>query len=99
LTKGKSIKKRQAEKKTTQRVVRKKYSSTSSDESDVDESQICNDDELDDLEDGNGEEKCFICDEYGKNEVWYRCVACGIWAHKFCTGKDSPDNYICDYCE
>jgi hypothetical protein len=99
LTKGKSIKKRQDEKKTTQRVVRKKYSSTSSDESDVDESQICNDDELDDLEDGNGEEKCFICDEYGKNEVWYRCVACGIWAHKFCTGKDSPDNYICDYCE
>jgi len=43
--------------------------------------------------------ECMICLEEGKNnEIWYRCRACGKWAHKECTGCDKPNNYICDFC-
>ncbi|KAL4719697.1 hypothetical protein ACJJTC_007886 [Scirpophaga incertulas] len=43
--------------------------------------------------------KCIICDDYGRdNELWYRCVLCGLWAHAECSGYDSPESYICDLC-
>lgn len=45
------------------------------------------------------ENKCIICDDYGQNnELWYRCVLCGLWAHAECSGYDSPEGYICDLC-
>lgn len=44
-------------------------------------------------------ETCSICKEFGKNEVWYRCRSCGRWTHEECSGADSPESYVCDYCE
>lgn len=44
------------------------------------------------------DEKCIICNEFGKNELWFRCSTCGQWAHASCTGADRPHGYICDFC-
>lgn len=45
-------------------------------------------------------DNCVLCGEFGKGgEVWFRCIMCSYWAHKACTGRDKPDNYICDHCE
>ncbi|XP_031338333.1 PHD finger protein ALFIN-LIKE 6-like [Photinus pyralis] len=81
--------------------VRKVFDSSSEDE--IDESKLCDDDELDDMDsqnmmdfEGNEGESCLVCGEYGKDEIWYRCVSCGGWVHKMCSGKDSAVNYICD---
>ncbi|XP_063911278.1 uncharacterized protein LOC135128298 [Zophobas morio] len=72
-------------------------SSNSTDEQDVD--NICDDNSDDDISVSHEQETCFICEEFGKNEVWYRCRCCGQWAHKDCSGADAPDEYICDYCD
>ncbi|KAJ3666603.1 hypothetical protein Zmor_002039 [Zophobas morio] len=41
---------------------------------------------------------CIICGEFGKNgEIWLRCVSCGEWAHKACSGNDN-NAFICDFC-
>jgi hypothetical protein len=40
-------------------------------------------------------EKCFACDDLGKEELWYRRTGCGIWVHEECSGWDSPDGYLC----
>lgn len=71
---------------------------TDSEEEDVDERNLCDDDELDDLP-GEEENTCFICDDYGKDgEEWYRCTSCAIWVHGLCSGYDTPEDYICDKC-
>ncbi|KAJ8949557.1 hypothetical protein NQ318_016187 [Aromia moschata] len=57
---------------------------------------------FDDSDDDNPtakEEKCCVCKEFGKNEMWFRCRGCGQWAHKDCSGADSADEYMCDYCQ
>ncbi|KAJ8939093.1 hypothetical protein NQ318_003206 [Aromia moschata] len=57
---------------------------------------------FDDSDDDNPtakEEKCCVCKEFGKNEIWFRCRGCGQWAHKDCSGADSADEYMCDYCQ
>uniref|UniRef100_A0A8D9EI83 Zinc finger PHD-type domain-containing protein n=1 Tax=Cacopsylla melanoneura TaxID=428564 RepID=A0A8D9EI83_9HEMI len=63
---------------------------------------FCNDDEYnDDLEENIDDPKnrCLICEEFGRDqELWYRCVSCGYWAHADCSGWESPDDYICDLC-
>lgn len=61
--------------------------------SDVNTDELCQDDDAEDA--GN---RCLICNEYGKNEMWYRCTSCGMWAHADCTGWDSAKGYICDMC-
>ncbi|KAB0803072.1 hypothetical protein PPYR_02666 [Photinus pyralis] len=43
------------------------------------------------------EDVCPVCGEFGKNEIWVRCVVCGQWAHKECINQERKD-YICDYC-
>lgn len=43
-------------------------------------------------------ETCSICKEFGKNEIWYRCRSCGRWTHEECSGANSPESYVCDYC-
>lgn len=45
------------------------------------------------------DEICIICGEFGQSEVWYRCIICGKWAHAQCSGYDSPNGYICDFCQ
>lgn len=69
----------------------------STSESDSSLSNICDDDENDDLENaaGIGTNTCLICCEFGRNnEIWYRCTSCGLWAHAECTGWDSAEGFI-----
>lgn len=63
--------------------------------------KICDDDENDDAFNICDEnvELCIFCGEYGTNELWYRCTICGKWAHSECSGYDTADNYICDFCQ
>ncbi|KAJ8942271.1 hypothetical protein NQ314_010104 [Rhamnusium bicolor] len=87
---------------------KKNVTPESSDLSDVEDSDICDDDELDDInlssvpcyekpEEQN--EICGICGELGKDELWYRCITCGSWHHAECTAEDSAVQYICDFCK
>lgn len=82
---------------------------TSDDSLEEDLSDICDDDELDDINlsfippssatPSKPNETCCVCGEIGKNnELWYRCVLCSSWNHAECTGADSPENYKCDNC-
>jgi len=68
----------------------------SSDDESVDIMELCDDDSDDNINDGS--EVCLICEEYGKNEVWYRCTSCGFWVHADCSDADSPEGYICGIC-
>ena len=67
---------------------------------DVDEKDLCDDSEDDDAFDwlADDTEVCLVCGEFGKNELWYRCIMCSKWVHSECSGKDSPKYYICDFC-
>lgn len=43
---------------------------------------------------------CPVCDDYGKNEIWWRCRTCGIWCHSTCTEFDRPEDFNkCVKCE
>lgn len=43
---------------------------------------------------------CAFCGEFGRdNEEWFRCCSCSSWIHKECSGKDTAENFICDYCQ
>ena len=56
---------------------------------------------MDDVElnDLDQKEQCLFCEEFGKNgEMWFRCVNGGRWAHAECSGRDSPNDYECDFC-
>lgn len=45
------------------------------------------------------EDNCVICGEFGRNnELWFRCTACGYWAHELCSGVKSAAGYKCDFC-
>lgn len=46
---------------------------------------VMTDDDVDD-----GTEICLICEERGKDEVWYRCTNCGFWVHAECSDANSP---------
>lgn len=84
------------------RVLKKKASnidSGSDSNSNVDEKELCDDDELDDMGGVSDHDKCIYCGDTGKNkELWYRCTVCGLWAHEECSGKDSPEGFVCDFC-
>ncbi|KAJ8945555.1 hypothetical protein NQ318_020401 [Aromia moschata] len=70
-----------------------------SDSESYDESQLCDDDELDDVDPSGDNEECLVCGEFGRdNEIWYRCVMCSNWAHSECSGWESAVNYTCDMC-
>lgn len=72
-------------------------SNQSSSDSEIDMVDMCDDDEDIDVDDQ--ENKCILCGDYGQNnELWYRCVKCGGWAHSECTGFETPKDYICDLC-
>lgn len=90
--------------------LKKETTPESSDDSmDEDLSDICNDDELDDVElsfippsvkkPSEPNDTCGICGESGKDkELWFRCVLCSLWNHAECTSAETPENYKCDYC-
>ena len=45
-------------------------------------------------------DNCVVCGEFGKDgEMWYRCVMCGYWTHRDCSGAVKPDVYICEHCK
>ena len=79
--------------------IKRKVFEDSSESEDISESELCNDDELDDLE-SDENEICVICGEGSiKNEMWFKCTNCKKWAHALCTGEDTPEEYICDFCD
>lgn len=80
----------------SKKISSKKVWDQSSEDESVDVLEICDDDSDDNINDGS--EVCLICEEYGKNEVWYRCTSCGLWVHADCSDADSPEGYNCDIC-
>ena len=40
------------------------------------------------------EDVCIICGAPGRDELWFRCCMCGLWAHSECIGFDSAKNYV-----
>lgn len=81
--------------KKIHRVTRNLFQNSTTDESSMDEKNICDDDS----EYSEEENVCMICNDVGKNEeLWYRCRACGKWAHSECSGYDHPEDYICNFC-
>uniref|UniRef100_A0A2A4J4D1 Ig-like domain-containing protein n=1 Tax=Heliothis virescens TaxID=7102 RepID=A0A2A4J4D1_HELVI len=92
--KGKSIEVKKAKRRVLQDK-NKRNDSTS--DSEIEMTDLREDEDTD--ADDDYENKCIICDDYGQNnELWYRCVLCGLWAHAECSGCDSPEGYICDLC-
>ncbi|CAH2104176.1 unnamed protein product [Euphydryas editha] len=82
-----------------QKSYKRNFLQESSSESE-DEEHLCDDDSDDEMNvDDENYNKCIICEEFGKNELWYRCTICGLWAHAICSGWDSPNGYICDLCD
>lgn len=80
-------------KQVKKRILQERENKSSSD-SEIDMIDVRNDRDTD-IEDL---EKCVICTDYGRNnELWYRCILCGLWAHAECTGYDSPEGYVCDF--
>lgn len=99
ILKGKENKKKKTNNRRNQ-MKKSLFSSNSSDssiderESEYDEAEVY----LSDPSKTSDQTECMICLKEGKNnEIWYRCRACGKWAHKECTGCDK-NNYICDFC-
>nr|XP_013189802.1 unnamed protein product [Amyelois transitella] len=81
--------------KNIHRVTRNLFQDSTTDESSMNEKNICDDDS----EYSEEENVCMICNDVGKNEeLWYRCRACGKWAHSECSGYDHPEDYICNFC-
>lgn len=84
--------------------------SESSHDDNSDLSNICDDDELDNIDlslssppfekaPSKPNEICCICSERGKNnELWFCCALCSTWNHAEYTGVDTAENYVCDYC-
>jgi hypothetical protein len=71
--------------------------SSSEENTDINDQNICDDNEEDDVE--TYCEKRFICEEFGTDgELWYRCTGCGIWAQADCSRCEFPDGYLCDVC-
>ncbi|XP_031328946.1 uncharacterized protein LOC116166154 [Photinus pyralis] len=94
--KGKSSLKHPA--KNKQNFKRNLFQESEPDES-ISESELCDDDELDDM-DGDSEDRCLICDDSSKkDEYWFRCILCSRWAHELCSGVDSAEGYVCDFCD
>ncbi|CAH2098160.1 unnamed protein product [Euphydryas editha] len=83
--------------KVKKRLLQDKNKDQSSSDSQIDMADLRDDDDDTDVEDL--ENKCMLCDDYGRNnELWYRCVQCGLWAHAECSGYESPEGYVCDLC-
>lgn len=66
----------------------------------MDENDLCDDSEDDDiLNPLNLEDKCIVCDEFGKDgELWFRCTLCGLWCHEECSGCETEKDFVCDFC-
>lgn len=100
--KAKKLKKlpKNTRKKVKSKAKKLDFDDEDSEVSSVDEAELCADTDQSDGEfEETDKDKCLVCGEFGRNnEVWYRCVSCGLWAHKNCSGAYRAENYKCDYC-
>lgn len=97
----KEVKKPQKKsKKIVKRTIKFEVPSDSEEEgSDLNEKELCDDDDMDDLPGAEEHNVCYICGEFGKDgEEWYRCTSCGLWMHSLCSGSDSAEGFLCDRC-
>ncbi|CAH2266884.1 jg506, partial [Pararge aegeria aegeria] len=93
--KGKKRKKAINKKEKVKRVKNKLFEDETETSEDDDVENLC----ADESEYSEEETLCAICCDLGKNnEMWYRCRSCGKWAHKQCSGSESPVDYICVFC-
>lgn len=93
--KGKKRTKATNKKQKVKRVKKKLFEDETDTSEEEDVENLCDDES----EYSEEETLCAICCETGKNnEMWYRCRGCGKWAHKECSGSDSPVDYICVFC-
>ncbi|XP_039752852.1 uncharacterized protein LOC120628493 [Pararge aegeria] len=93
--KGKKRKKAINKKEKVKRVKKKLFEDETETSEDDDVENLC----ADESEYSEEETLCAICCDLGKNnEMWYRCRSCGKWAHKQCSGSESPVDYICVFC-
>lgn len=68
-------------------------------EEDIDGSNLCDDDEMDDMVVTEPSEKMFgVRRIWRYRELWFRCVICGMWAHADFSGFDTAENYTSDHC-
>ena len=75
-------------------------------------SDICDDDELDDVDisflppslekPAKPTEIRYVASVWKrartKNYVWFRCVICSAWNHAECSGVNTPENYKFEFC-
>ncbi|KAJ3649310.1 hypothetical protein Zmor_021061 [Zophobas morio] len=46
------------------------------------------------------EDICLVCgDGSKKTEHWFQCQICTKWAHALCSGWDTAEGYVCDFCD
>ncbi|KAF2880299.1 hypothetical protein ILUMI_25876 [Ignelater luminosus] len=51
------------------------------------------------VETNTTKEVCPVCNGFGRdNELWFRCVLCSGWTHTDCSGQDTSNNSMCDFC-
>ncbi|CAG9772301.1 unnamed protein product [Ceutorhynchus assimilis] len=90
-------------------IKRRKLSESSSSNESESSNDLCDDDELDDVDlyehfanamgSEQTEELCGICNKFGRDgELWYRCIRCSTWNHAACSGADQAEGYLCDFC-
>ncbi|XP_050502393.1 uncharacterized protein LOC114325818 isoform X2 [Diabrotica virgifera virgifera] len=79
----------------------KSGSESEPEEEEISVSQLNDDDELD-VAEADLESRCLVCDGSSKNEndeYWFQCSVCSRWVHQLCSGVDSPESYICNFCD
>ncbi|XP_049939158.1 uncharacterized protein LOC126413302 [Schistocerca serialis cubense] len=77
----------------------KENESSSEDDLNLDLQNICDDDEMDDIDPLAISDVCLVCGEFVKDgELWYRCISCSRWSHEECSGWNTPKGYKCDLC-
>ncbi|KAJ8929407.1 hypothetical protein NQ314_017907 [Rhamnusium bicolor] len=96
------MEKDEKEEKRKQRLMNKdkKNQNTKNEKNSIEVQYVNTDDDMD--PENEEEQDCIICGEQGKNELWYQCVNCKLWAHAACSGWDENEAkhclWKCDFC-
>ncbi|XP_072383364.1 uncharacterized protein [Diabrotica undecimpunctata] len=85
--------------KSKMKSVKRNFFKESESEEEISDSQLYDDNDMDETE-ADVESTCLICDDSSKkDEYWFQCSVCSKWVHELCSGVDSPEGYVCDFCD